>query len=46
MACGHFSTHFIYVMSLGLTYDSFLKEYSFDYEKNDEIVSEFYHSID
>ena len=46
VACGHFSTHFIYVMSLGLSYDSFLKDYSFNYEKNDEIVSEFYHSID
>jgi hypothetical protein len=45
VACGHFSIHFLYLMSLGLDYSYFLNEYSINFEKNDEIVNAFFRSI-
>lgn len=45
VACGHFCTHFIYTLSLGHDYDSFLNYYSKNFKENDEIVADFYYSI-
>jgi hypothetical protein len=36
--CGHFCIHFVYIMSLGLKVESFLEDYSDNYDKNDDIV--------
>ena len=44
-ACGYFCIHFIYFKALGLDYEDFLNEYTNNFEKNDEIVFEFYNSI-
>lgn len=45
VTCGQFSTHFIYTLSLGLDYNSFLKEYSSNFPNNDLIVVDFYNSL-
>jgi len=45
VACGFFCIHFLYVKSLGLDYEDFLNEYTNDFEKNNNIVYEFYKSI-
>ena len=45
VACGYFCVQFLYFMSLGLDYSSFLNEYSTNFEQNDEIVMDFYKSI-
>ena len=44
-ACGYFCIHFIYVKALGLDYEHFLNEYSTNFERNEDIVYEFYNSI-
>ena len=36
--CGLFCMHFIYIMSLGLDVNSFLEDYSSNYDKNDDAV--------
>ena len=43
--CGYFCVHFIYILSLGLEYEDFLREYSNDYLSNDLIVIDFLNSI-
>ena len=46
VTCGYFCIHFIYVLSLGLDYQSFLDEYSQTNRKfNDDVVIEFVNSI-
>ena len=42
--CGYFCIHFIYLLSLGLGFESFLEDY-FDLNKNDIVVYNFYNSI-
>ena len=44
-ACGYFCIHFIYVLSLGLDYKDFLKDYSQDFEENDYVAFNFASSI-
>ena len=44
-ACGYFCVHFIYLMSMGLDVNSFINEYSKDFEKNDDIVYDIVSSI-
>ena len=39
--CGYFCIHFIYILSLGLDVDFFVKEYSSDCIKNDDVVIKF-----
>lgn len=43
--CGLFCIHYIYVMSLGLDFKSFIAEYSKDFEANDDLVFDFVDSI-
>jgi hypothetical protein len=43
--CGHFCIHFIYTLSLGLSYENFLNEYSTDFLNNDLVALDFYNSI-
>lgn len=45
VACGMFCIHFVYLRCLGLDYNTFLNEYTTDFEKNDLIVQEFINSI-
>ena len=46
VACGYFCIHFIYVLSLGLDYGSFLKDYSrSNFEANDYFAVNFVNSI-
>ena len=46
VACGYFCIHFIYVLSLGLDYSSFLKDYSrSNFEANDYFAVNFVNSI-
>ena len=44
-ACGYFCVHFIYMLSLGLNIKIFLREYTSDFEMNDQIVFDFVSSI-
>ena len=39
--CGYYCIHFIYVLSLGLDFKFFLKEYTNDFLKNDNAVINF-----
>ena len=39
--CGYFCIHFIYTLSLGLNFKSFLSEYGDNYKSNDISVVEF-----
>ena len=46
VTCGYFCIHFIYVLSLGLNYSSFLNDYSrSNFEVNDNFVINFVNSI-
>ena len=45
IACGYFCVHFIYMLSLGLDYNTFLDEYTNEFETNDDIVYKFYKLI-
>ena len=45
IACGYFCIHFIYVMSLDLSYEHFVNDYSSDLKLNDVIVNNFINSI-
>ena len=40
-ACGYFCVHFIYVLSLGLNFKSFMSEYEDNYINNDIVVFDF-----
>ena len=44
-ACGYFCIHFICLLSLGLTYDEFLSEYSRNYMGNEIVAVDFVDSI-
>ena len=44
VACGYYCIHFIYVFSLGLTFDSFLEDY-YDLKNNDIVATDFVYSI-
>ena len=39
--CGYFCIHFIYILSLGLDLEFFLHEYTNDFIKNDNVVTNF-----
>ena len=41
VACGYFCVHFIYVLSLGLNFKSFLSEYEDNYINKDIVVFDF-----
>ena len=45
VTCGHFCINFLYLLSLGLDFRFFLNQYTYNFEKNDEEVFEFYQSI-
>ena len=44
-SCGQFCIHFIYSKSLGLDFNTFLSEYTHNFNKNEKIVSSFFSSI-
>ena len=43
--CGYFCVHFLYVLALNLEIKHFLSDYTTNFDDNDRIVSNIFHSI-
>ena len=43
--CGYYCIHFLYVLSLGLDFDFFMNEYTYDFRRNDIDVIEFVNNL-
>ena len=43
--CGYYCIHFLYVLSLGLDFEFFRKEYTNDFQRNDIAVIEFVNDL-
>ena len=43
--CGYFSIHCLYILSLGLDFDFFFKDYSSDFENNDIVAYDIVNSL-